>query len=567
MSGTGHSTTTVQATGDQEIDGILSSRAWSSAETLYYSVPTNASEYSGSYGAGEDAGFYMATAAMEATLDFALAADYGNSANDGFSVEGFTGLNVQQTTNANAQIRMAQTTSDPYNYGTAWGYYPSTWNAGGDVWFTPIKADYTAPVHGNYAHMAILHEIGHALGLKHGMDSDTYGALPSEWDAMEFTVMTYRSYVGASASGYKNETWGYAQSWMMLDIAALQYMYGADFTTNAGDTVYSWTPGSGNTLVNGVAAITPGENRIFATIWDGGGEDTYDLSAYTTDLFVDLEPGKSSLFTTTQQAHLGNGNYASGNIYNALQYQGDVRSLIENATGGNGNDELRGNSANNALTGGNGNDRLVGLSGNDTLTGGTGRDVLMGGTGDDVMTGGDGNDFFNAGGHDDTVDGGAGRDRIYGYAGADTLRGGDDVDLINGGYGNDTLYGDGGADRLEGDFGDDILIGGAGGDRLIGQQGSDTFRFLSVSDSPTGALNDKIQDFEIGIDKIDLSQMSSSGIDLNIGGGFAGNGACAITSEVGADTRIFVDIDGDKVADFRIILENAQGLTASDFIL
>lgn len=78
---------------------------------------------------------------------------------------------------------------------------------------------------------------------------------------------------------------------MMLDIAALQEMYGADYTTNSGDTVYKWNPNQGITYVNGVAAITPAANRIFATIWDGGGIDTYDLSAYTTALKIDLRAG------------------------------------------------------------------------------------------------------------------------------------------------------------------------------------------------------------------------------------------------------------------------------------
>ena len=59
---------------------------------------------------------------------------------------------------------------------------------------------------------------------------------------------------------------------MMLDIAAMQQMYGADFTTNAGNTVYSWPPGSGRTLVDGQVGIDPGGNRIFATVWDGGGQ-------------------------------------------------------------------------------------------------------------------------------------------------------------------------------------------------------------------------------------------------------------------------------------------------------
>ena len=64
----------------------------------------------------------------------------------------------------------------------------------------------------------------------------------------------------------------------MADIAALQHMYGADFSTNGGNTVYKWTPGSGSTFVNGDVAIKPGANKIFATIWDGGGVDT--LSAF-----------------------------------------------------------------------------------------------------------------------------------------------------------------------------------------------------------------------------------------------------------------------------------------------
>src|SRR3546814_15852656 len=60
-------------------------------------------------------------------------------------------------------------------------------------------------------------------------------------------------------------------------IRALQHLYGADFTTNNGNTVYSWNPLNGQTLVDGAVAISPGGNRIFATLWDGGGVDPYDL--------------------------------------------------------------------------------------------------------------------------------------------------------------------------------------------------------------------------------------------------------------------------------------------------
>jgi Ca2+-binding RTX toxin-like protein len=175
---------------------------------------------------------------------------------------------------------------------------------------------------------------------------------------------------------------------MMADIAALQYMYGADFATNAGATVYKWSPTTGDTRVNGTIAIDAGGAKIFATIWDGNGVDTYDLSAYTTSLKINLAPGGFSVFATAQLADLGggpNGGFARGNIFNALQFGSDARSLIENAIGGSAGDNIRGNAARNELSGKNGNDVLQGYDG---------QDILIGGLGKDTMTGGNHNDTF-----------------------------------------------------------------------------------------------------------------------------------------------------------------------------
>ena len=92
-------------------------------------------------------------------------------------------------------------------------------------------------------------------------------------------------------------------------------------------------------------------------------------------------PGGHSNFQSGQLAQLSIANniFASGNVYNALQYNGDARSLIENATGGSGNDVIKGNAANNVLNGNAGNDQLFGYDGNDTLNGGDGADELNGG--------------------------------------------------------------------------------------------------------------------------------------------------------------------------------------------
>ena len=115
-------------------------------------------------------------------------------------------------------------------------------------------------------------------------------------------------------------------------------------------------------------------------VWDGGGRDTYDLSAYVTGARIDLRPGSYSVFSPGQLADLGggpNGGHARGNVFNALQYRGDTRSLIENAMGGSGNDGIIGNAAANNLIGNAGIDRLVGLAGGDLLLGGTGADVFV----------------------------------------------------------------------------------------------------------------------------------------------------------------------------------------------
>ncbi|GAA4178737.1 M10 family metallopeptidase [Shinella granuli] len=393
MTGIGKTTKTISKTGIAMIDGVLSGTAWSGAVT--YAFPTSSSAYT--YAGEKDNGFGTISSMQQSAARFALDTSFGNKANDGFSVEGFTGLSISQGSTTSANLRFAES-NDP---DTAWAYYPGRTDGDGDLWFGR-EYDYRSPVAGNYAWTTMLHEIGHALGLKHGHESENgFSSLPGNKDSMEYSLMTYRSEVGGSASdGYMNGEFDYAQSFMMADIAALQRMYGADFSTNSGNTVYKWTPGSGDTLVNGKVAIDAGGNRIFATIWDGGGKDTYDLSAYKTGVSVDLRPGQHSKFSDVQLALLNyeTDAYARGNIFNALLFKGDVRSLIENAKGGSGNDLLRGNQANNTLQGNAGNDKLFGMAGNDKLDGGAGNDVLTGGAGADDFV------FKKGYGHDTITD-------------------------------------------------------------------------------------------------------------------------------------------------------------------
>ncbi len=377
-------TSTVSPAGNAMVDGVLSGWKWG-VSSLTYSFPTSAAYYGTGYGSGEPSrGFEALNAAQQNAVRAALG-QYSAVANVAFT-------EIAETSARPADLRFAESDLP----GTAWAYMPSTRVEGGDSWFNNSRNYYDAPVKGNYAYTSFLHEIGHALGLKHPHEaSGAFPAMPSSYNSMNFTVMSYRSYTGASSTaGYTNETWGYAQSLMMADIAAVQRMYGANFNTNSGNTTYTWSPTSGEMFVNGAGQGAPGGNKIFLTIWDGGGTDTYDFSNYTTNLNVSLAPGGWSTVSSAQLArlHYDGSKVAAGNIGNALQYNGDARSLIENAKGGKGSDSLGGNAAINTLTGNAGNDKLSGLTANDKLYGGDGSDQLTGGAGNDTLDGGRGTD-------------------------------------------------------------------------------------------------------------------------------------------------------------------------------
>lgn len=359
-----------------------------------------------------------------------------------------------------ATLRFAQTG----DAATASGYLPDEAYYAGDMWFRTGK--YNQPGVGNYMYHTLMHELGHALGLRHGHEtSNPFGALPSNIDSPEFTVMTYRSYIGSGVNQYVVESVGYPQTFMMLDVAALQYMYGANFGTNAGNTVYSFSETTGEMFVNGVGQGAPVANRIFRTIWDGNGYDTYDLSNYVSDVDIDLRPGEWSTFNQSQLSGLSGTNrsqIARGNVANAMLYQGDERSLVEHAKGGFGNDAITGNKAYNILSGLDGDDRLYGLDGDDTLLGGAGDDVLIGGNDKDRLDGGDGFDTADYSGSAYGVElylsGGV---RMGGDASGDQLV---SIENIIGSAFKDLLYiNNNVADRAEGGDGDDdYYVDGAG---------------------------------------------------------------------------------------------------------
>ena len=280
----------------------------------------------------------------------------------------FLRLLYSQTHLWHKTIRIAETSAGPSAFGRSYGYYPNNSVIAGDIWFSLAK--HRDPIIGNNSYFVFGHELGHAIGMPHG-HKDEHGiggaAMDFDRDSHEFSIMTYHSYVGGPEF-YTNGTWDSSQSLMMYDIRAIQHMYGANFNTNSNNTTYTFSTATGEMFINGVGQGVPGANRIFRTIWDGNGIDTYNFSNYTTNLSINLTPGGWSDLDTdglSQKAYLGDGNFARGHVFNALQFEGDSRSLIENANGGSGNDRIQGNSAANNLNGGLGQDTLRGERGDD----------------------------------------------------------------------------------------------------------------------------------------------------------------------------------------------------------
>lgn len=148
---------------------------------------------------------------------------------------------------------------------------------------------------------------------------------------------------------------------------------------------------------------------------------------------------------------------------------------------------------------------------------------------------------------------------------ADVFIGTNFRDRFDGGLGSDYLSGGNGSDVLEGGSGKDTLIGGNGDDILRGGTGDDTFIFLTAAEaSASGDLVDRITDFQSGHDKLDLSAFMA-------GGQF--NGTFPLVKGDGpqvsydrANAMLLGDVNGDGVADFRIYLNTAPTVVASDFL-
>jgi hypothetical protein len=153
------------------------------------------------------------------------------------------------------------------------------------------------------------HEIGHALGLIHPSDASEFGVTsnyPVAQNDLQFTIMAYGNHPTENSPVF---------DYQLYDIAALQKLYGRNETHNAGSSVYSIFHESAP--INGVRQfggdVAGSFDRIFS-IWDGGGIDSIDASAYSTSAYIDLRPGHFS--SIGPDAFTNNGPFLAGTVNN-----------------------------------------------------------------------------------------------------------------------------------------------------------------------------------------------------------------------------------------------------------
>jgi hypothetical protein len=182
------------------------------------------------------------------------------------AVSGLTFTEIAETDGVHANIRISQT--GDADVGSAQGIFPSDkLGYAGDIWFGRTNQPYyDMAFKGTWGFATMMHEIGHTMGLKHGMSDLTnsdlsffFGtsprpgtqALTPDRDGQSWSLMTYTP-APFTNGNFAGEKINQPQTYMQYDIAALQYMYGANFGTNNGDSVYTFSQTTGEMFINGV---------------------------------------------------------------------------------------------------------------------------------------------------------------------------------------------------------------------------------------------------------------------------------------------------------------------------
>ncbi|MCB2072370.1 MAG: hypothetical protein H6917_02115 [Novosphingobium sp.] len=206
-----------------------------------------------------------------------------------------------------------------------------------------------------------LHEIGHALGLKHPHDNGGTGHptfTESGIEGLDIDWLTVMSY--DDDYNWNSNAWDPATP-MILDVIALQYLYGVNLSTNAGNSTFQ----------------LDSDSNLYLTIFDAGGEDTIDLSAYGSGAYVELpnyfisdyQYAPFGLVTTIDDGL----SIADGFSPQTLAW---ILGEIEEVIGSAFDDIIRGSDFSDVISAAAGDDVIIGNLGSDQIDGGSGDDTV-----------------------------------------------------------------------------------------------------------------------------------------------------------------------------------------------
>ena len=475
------------------------------------------------------------------------------------------GVTFVETTGEEAMIRLFGASGSSYG---GWANYPWVQGGGTDSGRLVIDQEGSfAP--GTSAFQVLLHELGHAVGLKHPFSGSL--TLPEDLDNTSQTLMSY--------------TWqgGPRSVFSPLDVQAMQHLYGAardnagwDWAMDA-EGQFRLTAAGGDDVLIGLrtANILRGQGgndqlvgaQADDTLFGGSGRDTLDAGDGANRVLGGS--GRDSLTGGDDDDRLfgGTGDDSLEGGWNDDRLWGDDGNDVlhgdlaegggwgaDRLWGGARDDTLYGLGDSDVIRGDADNDRIYGGASADTLYGGTGDDEIEGGTGSNVLFGDAGNDTIHGGdqGHM-RLSGGAGDDLLMGESAGATFGG---WDTITGGTGNDTVYGGAGSDSLLAGSGADSAYGGIGWDTIDGGRGHDRLWGEADNDSLTGGAGDDTLDGGAGQDVLfggtgDDSLLAGDGTDTLWGGA----GRDTLSGGLGTDYfRFDADAIGwtDTVTDFEV---------------
>ena len=349
--------------GDYRIDALIyaDNSRWNVASaagtpvTLTYSFMSAVPSYGGNTSA-TDSNFYVFNAAQQqATLAVLneISAASGIvfvQKTDADSVQIRFGLNDQKNSSGYAN----PPPSDVSNVSS------TAYMSAGDLWLNNdegLKSSTLLP--GTFHRDTLLHEVLHALGLKHpgtynaGSDPEPIDSYTNILGAVEdnnnYTIMSYVYSPEALAAGIDEANIA-RYNMGVYDLLALRYLYGPG-TANAGDTVYTADDAWGTYL---------------RTLDDVSGSNTLNVSALTSGVTLNLNQGAFS-----SVGKYATGTPAKNNV--SISYG----TVLQNVVGSAFADVVVGNEAINTLQTGVGNDMVTGAGGNDVLDGGAGLDMAV----------------------------------------------------------------------------------------------------------------------------------------------------------------------------------------------